>query len=258
MFECSGTASVLKRVIESISELLIECQFDCDEHGMNIQSMDASHVCLASVNLLPEGFLMYECPQPTVIGFSVKPFKNILKCAGPDDKFTLRYNNDSVLLVLFEPPSGGKVTDFSLKLMDIEQEAMSVPEMVPDMHLQMNSNELKRIVNDLSNFGDSIGISGTKDGVTFSVDGDTGTGNITINPVAPDELPPNDPGRSVEMDMRTPVCQNFSVRYLTNFLKNAAGDIVVIDMVVDMPMCLKYPLRDTGSVKFYLAPKIDD
>ena len=258
MFECSGTASTLKRVIESISELLIECQFDCDEHGMKIQSMDASHVCLASVNLLPEGFLMYECPQATVIGFAVKSFKNILKCAGPDDKFTLRYNNDSVLLVLFEPPSGGKITDFSLKLMDIEQDAMSVPEMVPDLHIRMNSIELKRIVNDLSNFGDAIGISGTKDGVTFSVDGDSGTGNITINPVSPDELPPNDPGRNVDIDIRTPVFQKFSVRYLNNFLKNSASDTVVINMVVDMPMCLNYPLGEIGSVKFYLAPKIED
>ena len=44
----------------------------------------------------------------------------------------------------------------------------------------MPSAELQRICRDLSNFGDSVNIACTKDGVSFSASGDLGSGRITL------------------------------------------------------------------------------
>lgn len=44
----------------------------------------------------------------------------------------------------------------------------------------MPSSELQRICRDLSNFGDSVNIACTKDGVSFSASGDLGSGRITL------------------------------------------------------------------------------
>jgi len=44
----------------------------------------------------------------------------------------------------------------------------------------MPSSELQRICRDLSNFGDSVNIACTKDGVAFSASGDLGSGRITL------------------------------------------------------------------------------
>ena len=46
--------------------------------------------------------------------------------------------------------------------------------------ITMPSSELQRICRDLSNFGDSVNISCTKDGVSFSASGDLGSGRITL------------------------------------------------------------------------------
>ena len=48
------------------------------------------------------------------------------------------------------------------------------------MKVTMPSSELQRICRDLSNFGDSVNISCTKDGVSFSASGDLGSGRITL------------------------------------------------------------------------------
>ena len=258
MFECKGNAGLLRRVIECIAELIIECRFDCSENGMVVQAMDSTHVCLAAINLLRDGFLHYDCSQPLVIDIPIDKFKKILACSGPDDTFTLRFNGGSVLLIMFETPTRDRITDFELNLLDIEQDAMSVPELEPHLHVQMNSIDLKRIVKDYQTFGDVITISGTKDGVTYSINGDFGKGNILIKPVDPETIPANDPLRNNKMDITEPVVQKFSLKYFSNFMKNTASDIVVLDLVNDMPMCLTYPLGVRGSVKFYLAPKIDD
>ena len=49
-----------------------------------------------------------------------------------------------------------------------------------DVMVTMPSSELQRICRDLSNFGDSVNISCTKDGVSFSASGDLGSGRITL------------------------------------------------------------------------------
>lgn len=46
--------------------------------------------------------------------------------------------------------------------------------------MTMPSAELQRICRDLSNFGDSVNIACTKDGVSFSASGDLGSGRITL------------------------------------------------------------------------------
>ena len=45
----------------------------------------------------------------------------------------------------------------------------------------MPSAEFARICRDLSNFGESIVIACTKEGVKFSAEGDIGTANIKVN-----------------------------------------------------------------------------
>ena len=46
--------------------------------------------------------------------------------------------------------------------------------------IKLPSHEFQRICRDLSQFGDSIVISCTKDGVQFSASGDPGTAKITL------------------------------------------------------------------------------
>ncbi|KHJ80600.1 proliferating cell nuclear antigen [Oesophagostomum dentatum] len=52
MFEAKlANAALLKKIIESIKDLVTDAPFDCSESAMCLQAMDSSHVALVSLKL---------------------------------------------------------------------------------------------------------------------------------------------------------------------------------------------------------------
>ncbi len=62
-----------------------------------------------------------------------------------------------------------KISDFDLKLMEIESDSIGIPETDYKATVNMPSAELQRICRDLSVLGDTVTIAVTKEGVKFSV-----------------------------------------------------------------------------------------
>lgn len=55
--------SLLKKVLESIKELVNDANFDCAANGFSLQAMDSSHVALVSLMLRSDGFEHYRCDR---------------------------------------------------------------------------------------------------------------------------------------------------------------------------------------------------
>lgn len=72
-----------------------------------------------------------------------------------------------------------------MKLMDIDQEHLGIPDTVYDAEIQIPSGEFARIVRDLKDIGESVRIDATKEGVKFSSEGDLGNANVTLKPTVP-------------------------------------------------------------------------
>jgi proliferating cell nuclear antigen len=67
-----------------------------------------------------------------------------------------------------------------MKLMDIDQEHLGIPDTQYDATITMSSAEFSRICRDLSALGESVKIEASKEGVRFSADGEVGTGSILL------------------------------------------------------------------------------
>ena len=80
----------------------------------------------------------------------------ILKCAGNDDILTLKADDvgDS-LTFMFESPKQDKISDFELKLMNIEQDRLGIPDTQYDAEVTLSSGEFQRICRDLTILGDT-------------------------------------------------------------------------------------------------------
>lgn len=63
--------SLLKKVIESIKDLLNEAMWDCSGTGITMQAMDSSHVSLVSLNLRSDGFETYRCDRNLSMGINL-------------------------------------------------------------------------------------------------------------------------------------------------------------------------------------------
>ena len=88
---------------------------------------------------------------------------------------------------MFESPNQEKVSDYEMKLMNLDQEHLGIPETDYSAVIKMPSGEFQRVVRftchwgikfdftfrDLSQFGESVVICCTKEGVKFSAAGPT-------------------------------------------------------------------------------------
>jgi len=257
MFEARLTQGIiLKQLVDAIKDLVQDANIDVATNEITIQAMDSSHVSLVAVSLREGMFDHYRCDRPISLGFNSQNLSKILKCAGNDDVITLKAEEEGEnLTLMFESPNQDRIADFELKLMDIDGEQLGIPDTTYKTTIRMPSNEFQRIIRDLQVLGDTCIISCTKEGIKFSVSGDMGTGNVLIRQNTSSDKEED----HVIIDMDEPVELTFALRYLNFFTKaTGLGKRVILSMSPEVPIVVEYPIEETGDIKFYLAPKIDD
>merc|ERR1719253_2293909 len=140
----------------------------------------------------------------------------ILKMTGPSDSLKIRHQSDSDVVNFQCEGSDDRIADFDLKLMQIESEHMEIPEQHYKVVAKMPSGEFQKICRDLKEFGETMQISASKEGIKFSVQGDVGAGNVMLKPRDADK-----PEEKVALSVLEPVTATFALRYLVNFAKAA-------------------------------------
>merc|ERR1712060_747523 len=210
-----------------------------------------------SLLLRESAFAEFKCERPTWVGMNVDSLAKILKMCSPNDSLKLRWQSGADN-VNFQCESGGddRIADFDLKLMQIESEHMEIPGQQYKVTARLPSAEFQRICRDLKEFGETMQVKASKGGITFSVQGDTGSGNVMLKP--------REAARAEErvaLTVQEPVTATFALRYLVNFAKAAPlCGAVELGLGPDAPLLVKYDLdrSDNGYMQFYLAPKIDE
>lgn len=248
--------AILKKIIEAIRELVIDANLDCTSTGISMQAMDSSHVSLCALMMRSEAFDHYRCDVDMSLGLNTPNLSKILKCAGNDDVVTLKSTEQSdTLTMVFESAKQDRISDFDMKLMEIESEHLGIPDTEYSCTVRLPSSEFQRIMRDLTVLGDTCTIACSKEGVRFSASGDLGTGNILLKHNASVDKEED----AVVIDMQEPVELLFALRYLNTFTKaTPLGPTVTLSLSPDLPILVEYPVGDLGYVRYYLAPKIDE
>merc|ERR1712203_769942 len=219
--------------------------------------MDSSHVALVSLMLRESAFSKFICDRPHSLGMNVESLSKIMKICGANDQLKLKYLNDAdTVSFQCETSEDDRVADFDLKLMQIESEHMEIPEQQYKVVAKLPSAEFQKICRDLKEFGETMQVKAGKDGITFSVQGDVGAGNVMLKPRESEK-----PEEKVTLKVDEPVTATFALRYLVNFSKAAPlCGAVELGLGPDAPLLVKYDLENSenGHMQFYLAPKIDE
>ncbi|KAJ5617990.1 Proliferating cell nuclear antigen [Penicillium hordei] len=248
-------ASLLKRVVDAIKDLVQDCNFDCNDSGIALQAMDNSHVALVSMLLRAEGFSPYRCDRNIALGINLLSLTKVLRAAQNEDILTLKAEDspDAVNL-MFESAETDRLSEYDIKLMDIDQEHLAIPETEYAATVEMPSSEFQRICRDLNALSESVVIEASKEGVKFSCQGDIGNGSVTIR----QHTNVDKPDQNVVINLSEPVALTFSLKYLVNFCKASnLSSSVVLHLSQEVPLLVEYGLG-SGHLRFYLAPKIGD
>lgn len=315
----TNQASFWKRLIDSMKELVTESNFHCNADGMCVQAMDSAHVALVHLALHADGFQHYNCERSNVMGVNLQNMSKVLKAIEGGDKLTLRAEEDAdILSIAAENDKNTKISEFALKLMEIDGDQMSLPDAEYGCVITLLSSDFAKVCRDMSIFGDTISVAVERNGVRFSANGDVGeaamffkasdsysdkiksehntqhssqrmksedadaaAATVKGEPVEDnqgadaDDAPIGVPAKkkikkevgvntasgedlaSVE-HLEEPMCLSFALRYFNIFSKACGlANRVKLSLATDNPCLIEFQLENSGSLKYYLAPKVD-
>jgi len=245
---------IFTKIVDSIKELTQECNFECTSDGIECQCMDNSHVSLVKLRLNKDGFEEFTCKDDIRLGLNLTNLSKILKCSGSKDSLEICAEDTENITFSFVNPQEDKCSTFKLKLFDIDGEHLGIPDTDYSCTVKMPSSEFSKICRDLTVLGDAVKISASKAGVQFEAKGDIGSGEMLFkqNQDTNDE-------KGVSVDISEDVSQSFALRYLSSFSKaQVLSSQVTLSMSDGVPLMVEYGISDLGSIRFFLAPKVED
>ena len=242
-------AGVLKSLVECTKELWGSANFVFDEHGLQMQAMDSSHISLAHLALTREAFLCYTCPARATLGIQFDALAVALKACAQDDQLKMEFavHRDHITIARCDG-----LRRYDLKLLDIEESIMCIPEQDYEVCANVPSSELLKLIRDLKELcGDTISISVQGRSLFCSVEGSHGRGTAVLrDAISADQ----------SCEMGCELTCSYGLRFIAAFARGSPLCATVnLRFGKDVPLCVAYDIDEgKGSLTFYLASRIDD
>ena len=239
-------ATAFRNIFEVLKDIINDVNVYFDKDGVRILSLDTARVSLVHMHLTADNFEEYLCPEPIIAGMNMTNTYKLLKSVSNNDTLTLSCEGSEYLDILIQNDTKKSKSSFSLKLLDINEDILDVPELQMDTLTTIPSVDFQRICRDMGNLANDIEIFRDGNELQLSCKGDFANQSTVL------ECP---------VSVKTRIGNTFSLKYINLFTK-ATGmcssvQILQHESDSDMPVVLKYSIANLGDMKFYLAPKID-
>ena len=228
-----------------------EAHFEANSEGLQVRSMDPSHIALIDVSCPAIAFEKYECGSSVKFGFRVDDFAKVIKRAGPNDSIELALQ-ESMLSI---KTSGSYGRNYKLKLIESNGGSSTpLPKLAYDSRLVMSPLLLERILNDIGVISNKITIETTKNkNAVFTTSSDLGEGRVIIDDKSNIE-------NLDEISVTAPSRSTYSIEFMTKIVRavNTTSQTVTVEYTSDKPLKLTFALPNAVKIEFYMAPRIED
>lgn len=232
--------NILRTSFDAISSIVDEVQIQISAEGMRLDALDRSHITFVHLELGAALFDEYTCDEPQKINVDTEELMKVLKRAKSNDRVILSLEEGN-LIVQFE---GEAVRTFKIRLIDIEYETPSPPEIQYENEFEVPFQLLKDSIGDIDIFSDKITFRVDEDKFLASAEGEFGDAEIEY--LHGEKI--SKPARSV-----------YSLDKIKEMLKaDKFSETAIINLGDDMPLklTLKMPSNE-GELSFLLAPRIE-
>lgn len=239
-------ASAIKAVFEVLKDIINDVNVYFTAAGVHILTLDTARVTLVHMTLGSENFEEYQCPADMVAGLNMGNMYKLLKSISGADTLVMRMENRDYIDLLIENPVKKSSTNFKLKLLDINEDILGLPDISMNVVTTLPAIDFQRIARDMGNLASEMSIVRDQNKLTISCNGDFADQTTVI------ELP--------ETVDRTGGI--FSLKYVNLFTK-ATNMCASVQLMQDssnenMPIVFRYTIANLGDLRFYLAPKMDN
>jgi proliferating cell nuclear antigen len=234
-------ASAIKSTFEVLKDILNDVNIYFKPSGVYITTLDTARTSLVDMFLSSDNFEEYECENEIVAGINVSNTFKLLKSITNNDVLMISIDSREFMNIEIHSETKKTSTKFALKLLDINENQIEVPEMNMTTVTPMPSVDFQRICRDMYNIGGDIEI--TRDGKVLRLKCEGDFANQETEIQCTEESPR--------------ICGTYSLRYMNIFTKATSMCSTVQIMQEDNNrfLILKYNVANLGDLKFYLATK---
>jgi proliferating cell nuclear antigen len=277
----SERADKFTAIFQHIKLFTDHIALSCSKTHMKMQCMDNAHVAILEMSLPSEWFDVYELDNDSIrIGFNATYLHRILSSRDKDQQIQLVHSSedsDRLLIHLTKQddlvivsdnssvsasatsktkekkPSTNFDKHFELPLMDIEEDAMQIPDIEYAAELAMQSAQFADIITQLKMFGDTMEVQCSEERIALASTSHE-QGKMFV------EIGINDLSEFA-IDEGADLALSFSLTYLKYFCAySKISELVSIKFGDSYPMRVAYSLGESeeANLCFHLAPKIND
>jgi proliferating cell nuclear antigen len=245
-------SNAIRILSEVLKETLNDVNLTFDKSGLKIMAMDGSHVALIHLKLQADKFEYYYCENKLQVGLNMLSLFKLMKTVTNNDTVTMfiESNKPHELGIKIENADKNSRTIFHLKMLDIDENELRIPDVALDSVISMPSNEFQRICRDMLNISDNIIITSSNNSLKLSCNGDYASQETVIGETS----------HGLVFSKRDgDVSGEFSLKYINLFTKSTnLSNTVEIYMKENYPLMLVYNVANLGSITFALAPKVSN
>ena len=238
-------ASAFKSTFEVLKDILNDVNIYFRPQGMYIVTLDTARTSLIDMFLAADNFEEYLCEQEEIIaGINISNTFKLLKTITNNDVLTIEINSKECMDIEITSEAKKTSTKFQLKLLDINESRIEVPDVTMTSVTTLPSADFQRLCRDMSNIGTDIQITRIGKELRLKCEGDFANQETSIE--CPEE--------SQE------ITGLYSLRYLNIFTKatSMCSSVQIMQEDGNRFLILKYNVADLGELKFYLATKVSE
>jgi proliferating cell nuclear antigen len=255
----SVQTGVFKTLIEALKEILSETNIEFDETGIKILATDEAQTVLVHLKLHAERFEIYHCAYRQIKGVDMIKLFKLIKAMTNNDTFTLYIDDERIneLGIKIENGEKNECTKYTLKLIDLDETQIDVPDEQFKSSIIMPSSDFQSICRNMSYVGGkNVEIKSIDKRLIFYCEGEDSTQETTRYET--------EPGTIFNLDSQVTntdeVIQGYyNLKSLSSFTKctNLSNNIELC-FKNDFPLMIRYSVGSLGELQLLLVPTIRD
>ena len=232
--------NILKTSFDAISSIVDEVQIQTDSEGFRLDALDRSHITFVHLELKSSLFDEFVCDEPEKINIDTDEFMKVLKRSKSTDRVIMSLDEGN-FIITFE---GEAKRTFKIRLIDIEYESPTPPQLNSPTKFEIPFNLLKDSIQDMDLFSDKITLMVDSEKFRASAEGEFGDANIEYIH-----------GEKIDTEAKSV----FSLEKIREMLKaDKFSEMAIINLGTDIPLYLTLRRVDgAGELCFLLATRIE-
>ena len=238
-------AAAFKSTFEVLKDILNDVNIYFRPDGMYIVTLDTARTSLVDIYLAADNFEEYHCEHEEIIaGINISNTFKLLKTITNNDVLQIDINSKEHMNIEISSEAKKTNTKFQLKLLDINESRIEVPDVGMTTVTTLPSADFQRLCRDMSNIGTDIEIRRVGKEIKLKCEGDFASQETSIE--CPEESPE--------------ITGLYSLKYMNIFTKatSMCASMQVIQETGNRFLILKYNVANLGELKFYLATKVSE